>query len=126
MKRIYKNYLAVILAFVMVFASAPDFTSAYLEIPQFSNNQGDNNNQGETAARPPREDHDDCCDDCKNNRWCDSTATPAGNYSHLSMTPGRVNSEMRFTWYSASATGSVQYRVQGANTWIMRESTSRP
>ena len=47
------------------------------------------------------------------------------NYRNLSMTPGRNETEMRFTWHSTSVAGSVQFRVAGAQAWTTVNSTSR-
>jgi len=48
-----------------------------------------------------------------------SDATIGSNYRNLSLNPGALNSEMRFTWHSGSPTGSIVITNPSGNDWVL-------
>ena len=53
-----------------------------------------------------------------------SNPTQGSNYRNLSLNPGALNSEMRFTWHSGSPTGSIVITNPGGDDWVL-ESVGR-
>ncbi|MCL2426933.1 MAG: metallophosphoesterase, partial [Oscillospiraceae bacterium] len=53
-----------------------------------------------------------------------SAPLSGSNYRNLSLNPGALNTEMRFTWHSGSPTGSIIIANPGGADWVL-ESTGR-